>query len=79
MSGFKKIIRWSLLLLLLGLLAGSGIGYWLFFKANVDTHGSNAEYLYVPTGTDFEGLVTILSRPLPNRLDGRHKSRNLPR
>ncbi len=61
MSGFKKIIRWSLLLFLLGLLAGSGIGYWLFFKANVDTHGSNAEYLYVPTGTDFEGLVTILS------------------
>ena len=60
MAVFKKIFRWLAIVALLVGLAGGAVGYWLFFKANVDTHGANADYLYVKTGTDFEGLCAQL-------------------
>lgn len=57
--GFKTKVIFAILALVLIILAGTGINYYLkYFKPNVT---GNKDYLYIPTGSDFKDVYSIIS------------------
>lgn len=57
--GFKTKVILAILALVLIILAGTGINYYLkYFKPNVT---GNKDYLYIPTGSDFKDVYSIIS------------------
>lgn len=56
---FKAKIFLAILALVIIVVAGTGINYYLkYFKPNVT---GNTEYLYIPTGSDFKDVYSIIS------------------
>lgn len=56
---FKAKIFFSMLALVVIVLAGTGINYYLkYFKPNVT---GNKDYLFIPTGSDFKDVYSIIS------------------
>ena len=59
---FKAKIFFAMLALVLIVLAGTGINYYLkYFKPNVT---GNKDYLYIPTGSDFKDVYSTLSHQI---------------
>lgn len=55
----KAKIFLAMLALVIIVVAGTGINYYLkYFKPNVT---GNTEYLYIPTGSDFKDVYSIIS------------------
>ena len=61
-SPLKKIILIFLFILLLAGLAAGSLIYRALFRPNIVLHGKNSGYLYIPTGSDFNAVLTILNK-----------------
>ncbi len=56
---FKAKVLYALVALIIIVLAGTGVNYYLkYFKPNVT---GNKDYLYIPTGSDFQDVYSIIS------------------
>ena len=56
---FKAKVFFAMLALVIVVLAGTGINYYLkYFKPNVT---GNKDYLFIPTGSDFKDVYSIIS------------------
>lgn len=65
MANRKKILRivWSVVLVLLLVVAIMGVLiYKKIYTPNIFTSKQSTQFLYIPTGTDFEGLIKIMEK-----------------
>ena len=60
-SIFKKILLWLLLIILLTAGAAAYIGYRMIFLPNVSLGEKKSEIVLIPTGSNFEDVIRILS------------------
>jgi UPF0755 protein len=61
-STFKKVIKWLPVLLLIAGVAAGYLFYIAVYAPNVNLHGKKTDYLYLPTGSSYSDLKSILEK-----------------
>ena len=61
-SIFKKIITWLCVLLLIAGAVAGYIFYVAVYAPNVSLHGKKTDFLYIPTGSNYDDVKTILEK-----------------
>ncbi|MEO8147208.1 MAG: endolytic transglycosylase MltG [Bacteroidia bacterium] len=61
-SSFKRIMIWLFTVILIIAAAGGYLLYSFIYGPNVDLHGQKTDFLYIPTGSNFDDVSSIINK-----------------